>query len=215
MIAGAGDAFITKFGPGGQTVVYSTFLGGSGEDEQLGAAVDAFGNVYLAGSTTSTDFPTLNAFQPAPRGAIDAFVAKVNAKGNALVYSTYLGGSANDVAMGITVDSGRDAYVVGHTSSTDFPTVKAVQPVNRGGEDVFLTKVGPKGNRIAYSTYLGGSANEGDYAVAVAVGAKDSAYVLAATASSDLPTTASALQTQPRGGLDVFVVKVGTHAQKR
>ena len=215
VLAGETDAFITKFSPDGQAVLYSTFLGGSGGEEQLGTAVDRFGNAYIVGSTDSADFPTVNAFQAANHGGTDAFVAKVNAAGKRLVYSTYLGGSADDVAVGIAVDSGRDAYVVGRTTSPDFPTVGAIQAVNRGGQDVFLTKIGPGRGKLRYSTYLGGSANEGDYGVAVAVDSRRSAYVMGATASSDFPTTAFAFQESPKGGLETFVAKVRTHKGKQ
>jgi hypothetical protein len=211
VLAGQSDAFITKFSPDGQAVVYSTFLGGTGTDQQLGTSADAVGNGYIVGSTDSTDFPTLNALQPANRGGTDAFVAKVNPAGNALVYSTYLGGSADDVALGIAVDSRHYAYVVGRTTSADFPALRAIQATNRGGQDVFLTTLSPKGNRIDYSTYLGGTANEGDYQVAVAIDSRKSAYVMGATASLDFPTTPSALQKSPQGGLDTFVVKIENH----
>jgi len=127
--------------------------------------VDSGGNVYIGGGTNSTDFPTVNAIQPTNHGTSDAFVTKMNADGSALVYSTYLGGSGQD-AGSIAVDEAGNAYVAGRTDSTDFPTVKAIQPYKRGTSDVFVSKINADGSALVYSTYLGGSGYDTASAVA-------------------------------------------------
>ena len=137
---------------------YSTFLGGSSDDQARDIAVDSAGNAYVVG-TPSTDFPTANAFQDTPHGSNEVFVTKLNAAGSALVYSTYLGGSRYDVGFGIAVDSTGSAYVTGFTSSTDFPTANAFQGKNASapfGDDAFVAKLSPAGSALVYSTYLGG-----------------------------------------------------------
>ena len=128
------DAFVVKINPAGSALVYSTYFGGSGLDLAHGIAVDSAGNAYVTGITQSTDFPTMNPLQPAYGGGDqDAFVAKINPTGSALVYSTYLGGGENDLGYGIAVDSAGNAYVTGATSSTNFPTMNPLQPAYGGG----------------------------------------------------------------------------------
>src|SRR5262249_7422111 len=146
-------------------LAYSTYLGGSGDDAGNGIAVDGAGNVYVTGSTASTDFPTQNPVQGTygggvciPNACTDAFVTQLNAAGTALVYSTYLGGNDNDVGIGIAVDSSGSAYVTGSTSSANFPTTAgAYQRTSGGFEDAFVAKLSPAGSTLVYSTYLGGS----------------------------------------------------------
>ena len=137
------DTFVTKLSPTGSALVYSTFLGGKGDDFANGIAVDSAGDAYVTGVTSSTNFPTKNPFQATKAGFDDAFVTKLSPTGNALVYSTYLGGSDNDFALGIALDSARDAYVTGYTFSTNFPTKTPFQGANAGGRDAFVTKIGP------------------------------------------------------------------------
>jgi hypothetical protein len=145
---GTGDAFVTKLNPTGSApLVYSTYLGGSGGDDGLGIAVDAAGNAYVTGQTSSTNFPTTaEAFQTANQGSFDAFVTKLNPAGSApLVYSTYLGGSGNDVGNGIALDTlpNPNAYVTGLTTSTNFPTTPGVFQTTFGGGngDAFVAKI--------------------------------------------------------------------------
>jgi hypothetical protein len=136
------DAFVTKLSPTGSALVYSTYLGGSGVDNAYGIALDSARNVYVTGYTKSTNFPTKNPFQPAH--ALDAFVTKLSPTGSALVYSTYLGGSnGSDIGYGIAVDSARNAYVSGQTTSTNFPTKNPFQAANAGHTDAFVTKISP------------------------------------------------------------------------
>ena len=171
-------------------LVYSTYLGGSGGDQGSGIAVDSSGNAYLTGVTSSTDFPTANPLQTncdncgSSNG--DAFVAKLNASGNALVYSTFLGGSDIYGGNGIAVDAAGNTYVTGSTFSTDFPTANPLQPSNHGGDDIFVAKLNPAGSALVYSTYLGGSNN--DYGYGIAADTAGNAYVTGFTKSSDFPT---------------------------
>ncbi len=201
------DAFVTKLGPTGSTLAYSTFIGGDNLDQAYAIAVDAAGSAYITGNTDSIDFPTTAlAFQPHHAGADfsgDAFVTKLNSAGSALVYSTYLGGSGDDDwGQGIAVDASGNAYVVGSTPSTDFPTTPgAQQPVSTQGGG-FVTKLEPAGSALVYSTYLKGSA------AAVAVDASGNAYVTGATDGSDFPTTPGAFQTMSGGSTNAYVAKL-------
>ncbi|MBZ5656604.1 MAG: Ig-like domain repeat protein [Acidobacteriia bacterium] len=208
-LAGEQDTFLTKFSADGQQVIYSTYLGGTGDERSEGFTVDSFGNAYTVGYTTSTDFPLANAIQPTNHGGTDSFVAKINAAGNALVYSTYLGGSGEDLATGVAVDSAGNAYISGMTRSTDFPMAYAIQAANHGGRDAFLTKIATDGSMLLFSTYLGGSADEGYWRdVNVAVDWTGNAYVAGLTWSVDFPITPLAFQQSLKGGAEGFVTKV-------
>jgi len=193
------------------TLVYATYLGGSGWDYGVGIAVDAAGSAYVTGSTSSTDFPTANPLQAAKAGFQNAFVTKLNPTGSALVYSTYLGGSGADVGVGIAVDAAGAAYVTGQTSSTDFPTVNPLQAAYGGGSDAFVSKLDAAGSALLYSTYLGGSGSDSGYGIAVDT--LGNAYVTGETRSTDLPTTPGAIQTTYGGSCvncvgDAFVTKL-------
>ncbi len=140
-------------------LLYSTYLGGSGDDRGNGIAVDSAGNMYVTGDTTSTNFPTLNALQTSFNGGnYDAFITKINASGSALIYSTYLGGGGFDTGSGIAVDSAGNAYVTGLTGSTNFPTLNALQPALSNTFSAFVAKISASGSSLTYSTYLGGGA---------------------------------------------------------
>src|SRR5438876_1812436 len=173
-----------------------------------GIAVDSAGNAYIAGATTSIDFPTKNAIQPTNAGGIvgplDAFVTKIAAAGNALIYSTYLGGSGTDYGSSIAVDSAGDAYVVGLTNSFDFPTANAIQPTYAGATDGFVTKFNPTGSALVYSTYLGGT--DSDTANGIAVDTFGDAYVTGST-GTNFPTV-NAIQPTSHGGGDAFVTEI-------
>ena len=208
-----GDAFVSKLNETGTTLVYSTCLGGSGGQFGNGIAVDVAGNAYVTGQTTSPNFPTtLGAFQPSPHGGIaHAFVTKVNPTGTGLVYSTYLGGSGIDLGNGIAVDVAGNAYVTGFAGSTDFPTTPgAFQTARASSSDAFVTKVNPTGTGLVYSTYLGGNADDEGFAIAVDVAGN--AYVTGRTNSPNFPTTLGAFQTTFAGGGDAFVTKLNTLA---
>jgi hypothetical protein len=211
---GAYDAFVTMLNPAGAALVYSTYLGGSGDDDGYGIAVDSLGNAYVTGQTSSPNFPTTpGAFKTTCNPVYncaqysDAFVTKFNPAGSALVYSTYLGGSSAEIGFGITVDSSGNAYVTGSTTSIDFPTMNPLQPSNGGGWDAFVTKLNPTGSALLYSTYLGGSGY--DYGLGIAVDSAGNAYVTGWTWSTDFPTM-NPVQPTFGGGIDAFVSKIGS-----
>jgi hypothetical protein len=188
-------------------IIYSTYLGGSGVDYGSSIDVDSTGNAYVTGSTASTDFPTMNPLQPANGGSVDAFVAKINATGSALIYSTYLGGSSDDYSFGIAVDDAGNTYVTGYTTSTDFPTMNPLQPTYSGGNwDAFVTKINTTGSALVYSTYLGGS--DWDAAYGIAVDGAGNAYVTGSTGSTDFPTMNPLQPTYGGGYDDAFVSKI-------
>src|SRR5882672_2006616 len=206
-LAGGFDAFVTKINPvGSAPLVYSTYLGGSGDDIGLGIAVDAAGNASLTGRTNSANFPTTPAaFQTVPGGSNDAFVTKLNTSGSVLIYSTYLGGSGDDVGQGIALDNSGNTYVAGYTTSTNFPTsLAALQPTLAGPADAFVTKLNLAGSSpLVYSTYLGGRNDDRGFGLAVDI--SGSAYVTGYTTSTNFPTTPGAMQTANAGGSDAFM----------
>jgi hypothetical protein len=186
-LQGSTDAFVMKLKKGGAKIAYSTFFGGAGLEYAAGVAVDAAGNAYVAGVTSSSDLPTTRPAQPALGGLFDGFVAKLNAKGSAVVYATYLGGSEVDGVTGIAVDAGGNAYVTGTTASTNFPVASALQSSYGGGLlDAFVAKLGPDGTSFAYSTYLGGA--DEDRAARIAVDSAGRAYLTGLTVSANFPT---------------------------
>ena len=198
---GGDEAFVTKLSVSGNSLVYSTYLGGSSSDDGYGIAVDGSGCAYVTGETFSTDFPTQNPYQT-DQGSYDAFVTKLSAAGNSLVYSTYLGGSSSEYGFRIAVVAGC-AYVTGSTHSSDFPTENPYQ-MYQGSGDVFVTKLSATGNSLVYSTYLGGSSDDQGHAFAV----DDNGYAYASgmTWSTDFPTQ-EPYQTD-QGSRDVFVTKL-------
>src|SRR5262249_39639378 len=188
------DAFVDKVSANGSTLVYSSYLGGNNNDYSRAIAVDSAGNAYVAGSTTSTNFPTASPWQPTLRGYYDAFVTKLNPSGSTLVYSTYLGGSLTDEANGIAVDSAGAAYVIGYTPSTDFQKLAAFQSPSGGPTDPLVSKLSPSGS-LAYSTYLGGGST--DFGYGIAVDASGSAVAVGQTYSTNFPV---APQVPPPNG---------------
>jgi len=192
---GESDIFIAKLNATGTALLYSTYLGGGATDSSLGGAiaVDASGNAYVTGETSSANFPTTpGAFQTAYQGGLsDVFVAKLNTNGSALVYSTYLGTNKGEQGFGIAVDSAGGAYVTGTTFAENFPTTPgALQRVIGGADDSFITKLNAAGSALVYSTFVGGSAI--DEAYRIAVDAAGNAYVTGATDSTNFPTTPGA-----------------------
>jgi hypothetical protein len=166
-------------------LTYSTYLGGAHQERVNGVALDPQDAPIIVGETYSSDFPVVNAFQPMRRGFGDVFVAKLTPAGDALVYATYLGGGSFDFARSVASDSAGNAYVVGETSSTDFPTLNAFQPTIKGpSRDVFVAKLDPSG-ALVYSTFLGGTGE--DNGTGIAVDAFGRAHVAGATISADFP----------------------------
>jgi hypothetical protein len=179
-----GNAFVTEFNAAGSALVYSTYLGGSGGDQGSGIAVDNSGNAYVTGTTDSNDFPvTAGALQTTYGGDGDAFLTEVKSTGSALVYSTFVGGSSNDVGTGVALDSSGNAYVTGWTASTDFPTMNPLQPLLDGSFDVFMTKLNTTGSALIYSTFLGNAASGS----AVAADGVGNAYVVGTVVGSIPP----------------------------
>jgi hypothetical protein len=198
------DAFVTKLDPRGR-IVYSTYLGGTSNEEGWGIAVDRAGSAYVTGNTDSADFPTRNALISRNRSRpcdsqvpcpLDVFVTKLRPSGRSVAYSTYLGGSRSDTSGGIAVDRTGSAYVSGTTRSSNFPTRNAFQrgisrvacgpPPGVPCTDAFLTKLSRDGRSLRYSTYFGGRENE--RSAGVAVDRRGRAYVAGSTGSEDLPT---------------------------
>ncbi|HET9401208.1 MAG TPA: SBBP repeat-containing protein [Candidatus Acidoferrales bacterium] len=215
-----GDAFIAKLDSTGSTLVYSTYLGGGGDDQGAGVALDSGGNAYVVGSTSSLNFPTANALQSVPGAGTcgsapntfpcyDAFVTKLNAAGSALVYSTYLGGNGDETGSAIAVDSTGSAYVTGTTFSPNFPTSHPLQAVFAGGDgDAFVAKLSAAGSSLVYSTYLGGTAD--DSGRGIAVDSSGNAYVTGGTDSHDFMTVNPYQAAFGGGPSDVFFAKLNS-----
>ena len=207
---GQSDLTLTELNPTATKLIYSTYLGESGNsygsDVAYGLAVDSAGNAYLAGQTWETNYPvTSGAFQKATKGGVgvsNGFVTKMNAKGTALVYSTYLGGTGNpygDAVKGLALDSAGDVYLTGITGSTDFPvTPNAYQAANNAafynGQNAFLTELNPAGSALIYSTYFGGE-GQTDTGTQIALGPNSQVYVVGTAGSPNFPVTANAYKT--------------------
>jgi len=217
--SGGSDAFVTELDATG-VISYSTYLGGGGDDHGQAIAMNSAGDVYVTGSTGSTNFPQVNSLSatgsgcssPSGNGGVDAFVTELNSTGSALVYSTYLGGSGTDAGYGIAVDSAGDAYVTGSTTSANFPTTTdAYATTNSGGADAFATKLDAAGNGLLYSTYLGGGSDDTGYGIAAN---STGAYVTGQTYSSNFPTTTGAADGANSGSSSAFVARItGTAAE--
>lgn len=187
---GNGDGFISKLSSDGQSLVYSTYHGGTQSDGAYNVDVDSSGNAYVVGTTYSTMIPVVNALQSTNAGEDDAWVAKLNSEGSGYVYSTYLGGSSWDYGNDIAVTNAGEACVVGATDSTNFPVLNALYPQNAGSRDAYLCKIKADGSGFVYSTYYGGSNGEYGYnwdRFGVAVDGAGNAYIAGFTDSSDLP----------------------------
>lgn len=206
---GGQDVFVAKLAATGGRLAYGTYLGGSNTDHGAAIAVDAMGEAWIAGSTWSADFPVANAFQKSIGGGQDAFVARLDAAGDALPFSSYLGGSGGspghpEAAQGIALDWQGNAYLAGVTSSADFPLRNSLQSALGGESDAFITKVNASG-ALSYSTYLGGSGI--DAANAITVDPSGAAYVAGYTYSTDLPVV-NAFQSSNAGDCDAFMAEV-------
>ena len=203
------DVFVTKLNQAGSALVYSTYLGGSGDDFGLGIAIDAAGNAYVTGQTASAFFPlTAGAAQNTLSGTTDAFVTKLNPTATAMVYSTFLGGSRLESGLAIAVDASGNAIVAGLTTSDNFPAVAAFQSALRGTQDAFIAKLNFSGTAVRQSSYLGGGRN--DTPGGLALDGLGNAYVAGSTNSTDFPVTPRSFQGVYGGGnADAFLAKIG------
>jgi len=211
-LAGGVDTFVLKLNRTGTALAYSTYIGGSSTEYPFGIAVDSTGAAYELGNTGSANFPvTAGAYQTTCASCAnypDVFVTKLSTAGNALAYSTFVGGSGDDRAFGITLDSSNNAYFVGWTTSNDFPTTAgAFQTANNGGiSDAFVTELNAAGSLLVYSTYLGGSAQ--DVGFGIALDSANNAIVTGYSYSLDYPVTAGAFQTSTTVNGAAWVTKL-------
>ena len=208
---GQTDAFVAKLDPTGSSLIYLTYIGGSGDESGFGIAVDSGGNVLATGTTSSADFPTVQALQDQFANAgdligFDAFALKLNPEGSGLVYSTYLGGSRLEIEGAIAVDAEGNAYIAGDTDSADLPLKGAFQTVSGGLYDAFVMKLDPTGSTVEYATYMGGSGNDGS--PAAVVDAAGNVYVAGVSLSPNFPVTIGALQTSSASEVESFVAKL-------
>lgn len=203
---GGMDGFVAKLTHMGTSLIFATYLGGSGDDRGRGIALDAANNVYVTGETKSANFPTSsNPFQKAYKGAMDAFVTRLTPDG-AMIYSSFLGGGNDDGGHGIAVDGTGSAYITGETYSDNFPTSsRAFQKTQAAYSDAFITKVNPTGTALLYSTYLGGNGH--DQGNAIAVDSSGNAYIAGKTDSTNLPLV-RAFQARKKGLADAFAAKL-------
>jgi len=197
------DVFVTKLASDGSSLIYSTFIGGDSYDKGNGIAVDSDGNAYIAGGSSSSDYPTVNPYQLHQR-SYDVIVTKLNSTGDALIYSTYIGGEDyREHGYDIAVDNSGRAYITGDTESDDYPVRNAYQPTYQGSNDCFVSVLSSSGSSLVYSTYLGSLGMEWGWGIAVDSYAN--AYVTGFTYSSAFPTV-NAYQTD-QGSEDAFVTK--------
>ncbi|MFB3779183.1 MAG: SBBP repeat-containing protein [Bryobacteraceae bacterium] len=207
--SGHDDSFLAKLNVGGNSLVFSTYLGGNCEEETYALALDPDGNAYLTGYVETKNFPvTAGALQPAHGGGDDdAFIAKINSTGTRLLYATYLGGSGDEYGYDISLDDVGNIYVLGSTTSANFPlTPAAYQSTRKGDGDAFLVKLHPRGARLGYATLLGGAGyEEGE---ALALEPSGDVYVAGYTGSADFPVTSRGFQRTLGGSWDAFVAKL-------
>ena len=205
---GEWDAFITKINQNGSALIYSTFIGGNSQDISTSIAIDASGNAVIAGFTASTDYPvTSGAFQTTIAGYNDIFVTKINQDGNALLYSTFLGGDGDDWTYSIAIDGNGNSYITGNTYSFNYPvTSGAYSTTKYFGLDALVTKLNQNGSALIYSTFIGGT--DEDWVYAIAIDVSNNAYITGSTNSLNYPVTSGAFQTEKNYGYDIFVTKI-------
>ena len=206
------DAFVTKLNSDGSALIFSTYFGGNDVDQAMGVAMDSAMNVYITGGTASDNFPTtpgvVNTTNIAGGGTNTIFVAKLKPDGSAPIYSTYYGGGSEADGHSIAIDSDGNAYVIGHTSATNFPTsTGAFQTARTGGEEAVIVKLNPTATGVIFSTYFGGSSNEFGNFIAVNDTTRNITFT-GQTASTNLPITSGAANTTKIGGTDAFVAEM-------
>lgn len=209
------DSFLFKLDPTGTNLLFSTFLGGSGDEANFGLALNPAGDVYVAGLTEPDSFPepiafpVHSAYQSTPAGGTDGYLAKFSSSG-AIAFATLVGGNSDDYALDLVVDSTGNAYLTGQTYSSDFPTVAPLQASNSGAGDAFISKFSSDGSTLSYSSYLGGGAE--DLAWGIALDQSSNIFLTGFTRSSNFPTAApfQAASGSAAGGRDVFVTKLNS-----
>ncbi len=200
---GSQDLFVTKLRLAGSGLTYSTYIGGIGDDIGNDIVVSGAGTAYVTGSTTSINYPVVTPTIAAQVGGTDAFLTKLTAAGNGIVYSTYWGSTGFEEGTAVTVDPADNAYISGNTSAPNFPTQTAFQAALAGGMDAFMTKFSVAGNSIVYSTYLGGA--QDDRATDMRVADDAAVFVIGSTTSANFPIKSPALQGSLGGGRDAFL----------
>jgi hypothetical protein len=211
--SGSGDAFAIKLNPSGATLIYCTYLGGTALDEVGDIAIDSSGNAYITGNTYSSNYPTTpGAYSTTKNTSGEGFITKINSNGNAMVYSTFLGGDGSDFGRSISVDSNGFAYITGYTSSTNFPTTSGVINTTKNPDtDGFITKLNQAGNGLVYSTYLGGDAKE--FPQGITLDSNNNVFITGRTHSTNYPTTPNAFDTtHDINNYDAFVTKINSFA---
>ena len=204
---GESDALIACLNAAGTAWITVSYLGGSGLDQAYALVIDGTGNLYVAGTTFSQDFPTTpSAFQPAPAGGYDAFLAKLGPGASSVVYATLLGGSGSDAATALALGGAGDVWLSGYTASFDFPVVGAWQSSNHGNIDGFVAHLSAHGTVLLASSYLGGS--QEDQVWGVALNSAGLVMVTGSTGSTDFPVARGAIQSTNTGGYDAFLAQI-------
>ncbi|MFW9964995.1 MAG: SBBP repeat-containing protein [Candidatus Sifarchaeia archaeon] len=207
-LEGTGDMILIKLSADGSEYQYCSFLGGNGDDLGKQMEIDDFGNVYIAGRTDSTDLATPGAFDETFNGGYDIFVMKFNPSTNTPHYTTYIGGSGNDVAESLAIDSNGNVYVTGWTRSSDFPTDNALDSQLNGSVDAFVLKLNSAGTELAFSTFLGGEETDSGYDVAL--GVNDEICVTGLTSSQDFYCSEGAVDRTLNGSDDAFICRLAS-----
>ncbi|MCK4365382.1 MAG: SBBP repeat-containing protein [Thermoplasmatales archaeon] len=180
-----GDVFVTKLAPSGKTLDFSTFIGGSNSEHGIMITVDDEGYIYVCGCTSSKNFPLKNSIQNSNNGKSDVFIVKLSPSGKDIIYSTLVGGSGIDLARDFDLDKNGSIYVTGRTTSKDFPMKNAYDETHNGTWDAFVFKISPEGDKINFSTFIGGKEDEWGYGIAV--DKSECIYVSGNTTSPDFP----------------------------
>ncbi len=200
-----GDCFVTRLNTTGDALVYSTYIGGGGDDAGFGIVLDSIDDAFVTGYTTSGTFPAVNAYNSTPNGGMDVFVFKLAGTGDNLLYSTYIGGTQDDLAASIAVDDSGRAYITGNTSSPAYPSLDAYDSTYNGVTDVFVTCVAEPGNALVYSTFIGTNGYDFGYGITVDTGYN--AYIGGYTSNAFFPTQ-NAAQASWGGAFDAFLTKM-------
>ncbi len=188
ILDGTTDIFLTKLDLSGSNrrIITSTLIGGGGSDTPVGIEIDKSGNIYLAGTTNSIDFPTFSFFNNQIAGYFDVFASKFNPNGDDIIFSTYVGGAKDDIATSFKLSEDNGLYVCGYTTSMDFPIAgNAYQNKNNGKNDIFLFRLSNSGQSLRFSTYFGGA--DDDFAYSMTVTPSEIVYLVGATKSGDFP----------------------------